>query len=203
MAVSGTAMKRMTDKRIGVLALQGDYEAHLAQLESIHVPNRLVRLPGDLAEIDALIIPGGETTTMDILMDRFALREPLVQFGRTHAVYGTCAGMIMLSSAIDDNQSCVKPLGLMDISVLRNGYGRQIYSFENSVEADFGKGPVRLTATFIRAPKVTRTGPGVRVLATYHGDPVLLRENNLLAGAFHTELDEDTTLLEYFLTEFD
>jgi 5'-phosphate synthase pdxT subunit len=195
-------MTALTAKTVGVLALQGDYEAHQGQLEQIEAPCQLVRLPRDLEAVDCLIIPGGESTTMDILLDRFALRQPVVDFGRTHPVYGTCAGMIMLSSRIDDNISGVKPLGLMDISVLRNGYGRQIYSFENHVAATLRGQSVDLKATFIRAPKITRMGPTVEVLAEYHGDPVLVRQNNLLAGSFHTELENDTTLLKYFLTDF-
>ena len=175
-------MATATNKTVGVLALQGDYEAHQHQLTSMGVPTLLVRLPGDLERVDCLIIPGGESTTMDILLDRFALRGPVTEFGRTHPVYGTCAGMIMLSSRIDDNLSGVKPLGLMDIHVLRNGYGRQVYSFENHVEAVLKGTPKILVATFIRAPKVTHRGADVEVLATYRGDPVLLRQNNLLAG---------------------
>ncbi len=194
-------MKRFKEKTVGVLALQGDYERHQHQLELLGVETRLVRLATDLEDLDALIIPGGETTTMDILLDRFKFREPLLEFARTKPVWGTCAGMIMLSSKVDDNQAGVKPLGLMDIDVVRNGYGRQIFSFEDQIEASFGNGKINLTGTFIRAPKITRVGPEVKVMSTFKDSPVLIRQGKHLASSFHTELDEDTTLLEYFLSE--
>ncbi len=197
-----TTVTDYTDRFVGVLALQGDYEAHQAQLNRLNVRNVLVRQPVDMQSIDSLIIPGGETTTMSILLDRFDMRTPLEAFGRTHPVYGTCAGMIMLSKNIEDNISGVKPLGLMDIDVVRMGYGRQVHSFENGLKATLDKGEVSLTATFIRAPRITRAGDGVTVLATYDNHPVLVRQGNLLAGSFHTELEDDTTVLEYFLNDF-
>ncbi len=195
-------MTDYTDRCVGVLALQGDYEAHQAQLNRLNVRNVLVRQPVDMQRIDSLIIPGGETTTMSILLDRFEMRTPLEEFGRSHPVYGTCAGMIMLSTKIEDNISGVKPLGLMDIDVVRMGYGRQVHSFENGLKATLDNGEVSLTATFIRAPRITRVGDGVTVLSTYDNHPVLVRQGNLLAGSFHTELEDDTTVLEYFLNDF-
>ncbi len=192
---------RFEDKIIGVLALQGDYERHQHQLELLGAKSRLVRLAADLEGLDGLIIPGGETTTMDILLDRFNFRSALTEFAKTRPVWGTCAGMIMLSSKVDDNQSGVKPLGLMDIDVVRNGYGRQVFSFEDTIEASFGNGKINLTGTFIRAPKITRVGPEVEVMSTFKDSPVLVRQGHYLASAFHTELAEDTTLLEYFLSE--
>ena len=186
-------------KRVGVLAIQGDYARHLHQLERLGVSSSQVRLARDLDKLDALIIPGGESTTMDIVMDRFSLREPLVEFGRSRPVFGTCAGMIMLASVIRNNISNVTPLGLMDIEVDRNGYGRQVYSFEEHVSAELDGSPAELIATFIRAPRIVRLGDEVKTLATYKGDPVLVRQGRLLAASFHAELDEDTTLLEYFL----
>jgi 5'-phosphate synthase pdxT subunit len=189
------------DKKIGILALQGDYAAHQRSLDQLGVGSVLVKLPRDLDGLDALIIPGGESTTMDIVMDRFELREPLVAFGRSKAILGTCAGMIMLASQIENNISKVTPLGLMDIAVDRNGYGRQVHSFEASFDADLAGQQCRLTATFIRAPRVTRVGPAVTVVATYKNDPVLVRQKNLLAASFHTELDDDTSLLVFFLNE--
>ena len=115
------------DYNIGVLALQGDFERHLYQLDLLGARNRLVKLPRDLAGLDGLIMPGGESTTMNILFDRFNLREPLTEFGRSKPIYGTCAGMIMLAKHIDDNLSKVETLGLIDIDVVRNAPGRQVF----------------------------------------------------------------------------
>jgi 5'-phosphate synthase pdxT subunit len=147
-------------------------------------------------------MPGGETTTMDKLIDRFDLRQPLKDFAANKPIWGTCAGMILLGRNIEDNQSNVTPLGLMDIDTRRNDYGRQIYSFDEPLEAQLNGHPVVLTATFIRAPRVVRCGPGVEILAEFRQSPVLVSEKNLLASSFHTELDEDVTLLRYFLKNY-
>ncbi|RME19813.1 MAG: pyridoxal 5'-phosphate synthase glutaminase subunit PdxT [Candidatus Zixiibacteriota bacterium] len=187
---------------IGVLALQGDYERHMRQLEAVGAKPVLVRLPENLNNLQGLIIPGGESTTMSILIDRFKLREPLTRFGAEHPIYGTCAGMIMLSKTVAENHSDVNPLGLMDIELVRNGYGRQVFSFDTTVDCRLGEHVVPVTASFIRAPRVTRLGQGIEVLARFNGDPVLLRQNHLLAASFHAELDDDTRLLEYFLAYF-
>ena len=194
-------MARFDNRRVGVLALQGDYPRHQYQLQLLGIAVVQVRLPEHLDEIDSIILPGGESTTMDILLDRFDLRQPLKGFCRTHPVYATCAGMILLSKKIEDNQSGVKPLGLLDVDVMRNGYGRQIFSFEQELPAGLGETPRNLTATFIRAPRITRLGEGIEVLARFRDDPVLVRQGNILAASFHTELDDDTTLLEFFLQQ--
>ena len=187
---------------IGVLAVQGDFERHQHQVELLGARCRQVRLAGDLQGLDALVMPGGESTTMNILFDRFDIRRPLQEFAAVKPVYGTCAGMIMLARAVVDNLSHVEPLGLMDIDVIRNGYGRQVFSFEADLQADLSETRHTLAATFIRAPKVVRTGAGVTVLASLDDSPVLVREKNILASSFHTELDDDTRLLEYFLSDF-
>ena len=187
---------------VGVLALQGDYEAHKKQLQSLAVKAVEVRLESDLKNLDALIIPGGETTTMDKLINRFELRQPLINFCRSKPVFGTFAGLIMLSKKIEDNQSGVKPLGLLDIDVLRNGYGRQVFSFEDEININLGNGKSQMAATFIRAPKITRIGKGVKVLGEFKNEPVLVSQNKVLASSFHAELGQDTTLLRYFLKTF-
>ena len=187
---------------VGILALQGDYEAHKRQLESLGVKAVEVRLSIDLENPDALIIPGGESTTMDKLIDRFDLREPLINFCRSKPVFGTCAGMILLSKKIEDNQSGVKPFGLIDIDVLRNGYGRQVFSFEDEINVNLGNGNSQMAATFIRAPKITRVGRGVKVLGEFKTEPVLISQNKVLASSFHAELGQDTSLLRYFLKTF-
>ena len=147
--------------KVGVLALQGTFIEHIGMLQQLGVEAPPIRLPHELDTLDGLIIPGGESTTMNILLDRFELRESIVTFAKTKPIWGTCAGMIMLAKGILDNLSEVTPFGLIDIDVVRNGYGRQVFSFEESVEAKLGEGIQTLTATFIRAPKIMRTGEGV------------------------------------------
>lgn len=185
--------------KIGVLALQGDYLEHQAQLERLSVDSRQVRLPADLEQLDGLIIPGGETTTMSILLDRFGLREPLTRFARSKPVYGTCAGMIMLATKIENNISNVQPLEMIDIDVRRNGYGRQVCSFEEKIRLKRNSNSYDITASFIRAPRVTRAGNEVEVLAELDGSPLLVRQGSCLAAAFHAELYDNTELLEFFL----
>lgn len=187
---------------VGVLALQGDFGRHQHQIRLVGATDKLVRTPKDLSHLDALILPGGETTTMDKLIDRFAMRQPLIDFANDHPMWGTCAGMILLGKEIEDNLSNVKPLGLMDIDTRRNDYGRQIYSFDEPLEARLNGRPVVLTATFIRAPRVVRCGAGVEILAEFQQSPVLVSEKNLLASSFHTELDEDVRLLSFFLKNY-
>jgi 5'-phosphate synthase pdxT subunit len=191
--------KRLT---IGLLTLQGDFERHRHQLELLGVSSKDVRLPGDLAGLNGLIIPGGESTTMSILMDRFRLRQPLSDFAREHPVYGTCAGMILLAKNIENNISGVHPLGLLDIDIDRNGYGRQIYSFEDELEVRLNGKPKKIKAAFIRAPVITRLGKGVQVLAGYQERPVLVRQGRILASSFHAELEDDLTVLRYFADNF-
>lgn len=185
--------------QIGVLALQGDFERHIHQLALEQAHPVEVKLPRDLDGLDGLIIPGGESTTMSLLLDRFNLRDPLRQFASQKPVWGTCAGMIMLAKKIEDNQSGVKPLDLMDIDVVRNGYGRQFFSFEQSLAATLNGSQIILKATYIRAPKITRAGQNVTVLARLENTPVLVTQSKLMASSFHTELDDDTTLLRFFL----
>ncbi len=193
-------MERFDHLHVGVLALQGDYELHEHQLGLLGIKQRRVRLPSDLNDLGALIMPGGETTTMAILIDRFGLRKPLIDFGRSQPVYGTCAGMVLLARHIEDNQAGVNPLQLMDIDVLRNGYGRQVYSFEETLRVQIASGIEEIRAAFIRAPKVTRLGSAVETLSVYQGSAVLVAEKNILAASFHTELEDDTSLLRCFLS---
>ena len=187
---------------IGVLALQGDFERHQSQLTTLGIEHRAVKLPSDLERIDGLIIPGGESTTMDLLIDRFDLRQSLKEFGRKKPVYGTCAGMIMLASGIENNISGISPLGLLDIDVLRNGYGRQVFSFEEEIPVSLANGTSHVRACFIRAPRVTRYGENVRVLASFRDEPVLVLSGSILASSFHTELEEEPTILRYFVRSF-
>jgi 5'-phosphate synthase pdxT subunit len=183
---------------IGVLALQGDFLEHIQTLQRLGIKTQEVRLPKDLETIDGLIMPGGESTTMANLLDVFKLREPLIQkITQGMPVWGTCAGMILLASKLQQDRPA--PLCLMDIEVNRNAFGRQLESFsENLTIKQLGTNP--LHATFIRAPIITRAGSHVAVLAKLSdGRIVAAQQNNMLATAFHPELTEDTRLHEYFI----
>jgi 5'-phosphate synthase pdxT subunit len=182
---------RASAPRIGVLAVQGDFAEHLATLRGIGVDAVEVRLPADLAGLDGLVFPGGESTTMRKLIDRWGLREPILEFAATGApLFGTCAGMIILSKEISDGDSPVLPL--LDVTVRRNAFGRQLDSFETELPVPvLGDHPVH--AVFIRAPIIERTGPGVDILASLDdGRIVAVRERNVIATAFHPELAGET-----------
>jgi 5'-phosphate synthase pdxT subunit len=177
--------------RIGVLAVQGDFAEHLSTLRSIGVEGIEVRLPRDLEAVDGLILPGGESTTMRRLIDRWGLREPILGLARSGTpLFGTCAGMILLAEDIADGDDEVLPL--LDVTVRRNAFGRQLDSFETELAVPvLGHQPVH--AVFIRAPVIERTGPGVDVLARLDdGRVVAVRERNILATSFHPELAGET-----------
>lgn len=187
---------------VGVLAIQGDFARHQDHLALAGARSALVKVPGDLEKVDGLIIPGGESTTINIMFDRFDLREPLKEFGRSKPVWGTCAGLIMLSTQIEDNLSGVRPLELLDVSVIRNGYGRQVNSFCTNLEDGLNGDLSGFEAIFIRAPRISRMGESVKCLARFNDDPVLVRQGNIMASSFHTELGSDITVLNYFLSIF-
>jgi 5'-phosphate synthase pdxT subunit len=171
--------------RIGVLAVQGGFEAHLRMLRGLGAAVREVRVPDDCAGLDGLVIPGGESTTIVMGIESAGLGPAI----RAHCksggtVFGTCAGMIVCDDA---------HLGLLDATARRNAFGRQLQSFETDLEVE-GIGDEPLRAVFIRAPWVERSGPGVEVLASYSGHPVAIREGGVLACAFHPELTDDLRL---------
>jgi len=173
--------------RIGVLAVQGDFAEHAAMLRSIGVEPVEVRLPADLDGVSGLVLPGGESTTMRRLIDRWGLREPILELAdRGAPIFGTCAGMIVLSKDIADGDPPILPL--LDVTVRRNAFGRQLDSFEGEVSVPvLGDQPVH--GVFIRAPVVERVGPDVDVLARLDdGRIVAVRERNIVATAFHPEL---------------
>ena len=183
---------------VGVLALQGDFEEHIVALEDIGVPAAPVRTAEQLDRVGALIVPGGESTSMAKLMDAYDLREPLRGFARGgRPVWGTCAGMILLAERLVEGLP--EPLGLMDMLVRRNGFGRQVDSFETNLDvAGLDGGPFH--AVFIRAPAVVEAGPAVEVLARLDdGTVVAARQGNLLATAFHPELTTDRRLHALFV----
>ena len=185
-------------RKVGVLAVQGDFAEHIAVLKRLGVDTAEVRLPRDLDNVEALIMPGGESTTFSYLMDLYDLKGPIKKMaGMGVPIWGTCAGMIMMARELTDKEPT--PMGLMDILVTRNAFGRQIDSFEADLEIkDLGDEAFR--AIFIRAPVILDVGQGVDVLAHLpDGRPVAVRQGNLLATAFHPELSPDTRLHQYFL----
>jgi 5'-phosphate synthase pdxT subunit len=179
--------------RIGVLALQGAVREHVAAIRDIGAEPVEVRLPRDLVDLDALILPGGESTTMRKLIDEYGLREPILSLARSGApLLGTCAGMILLAERFADGGEPV--FALLDVEVRRNGYGRQLDSFEADLTAP-SLGDAPLHGVFIRAPVVTAVGPQAEVLATDpDGRPVAIRQGRVLATAFHPELTGDRRL---------
>lgn len=181
---------------VGVLALQGDFAKHEEMLRSLGIIVKQVRKPQDLDDCRALIIPGGESTTLFRQIDFIQMRQPLLDFAQHKSVFGTCAGLILMSQEIES--SPIKPLNLLDVTLERNAFGRQIDSFIAPLLLDLEQ-PIRFNAFFIRAPKICRYGPDVEVLAEYQGQPVLVRQGRHLGACFHPELTEDPIVHEYFL----
>ena len=187
--------------KIGVLALQGDFAEHIKMLKRLKAETAEVRLPEQLNGLDGLIIPGGESTTIGKLADAYGLIEPLRTFAQRHAVWGTCAGAIFLSKDVRRDQPL---LGLMDIQVQRNAFGRQVDSFEADLDVPELKqvsgrdDPYH--AVFIRAPIIESVGGDAKVLASVEGRVVAAQQGHLLATSFHPELTEDTRFHEYFLS---
>ena len=188
-------------KTVGVLALQGDFAAHRAALERAGAAAIEVREAGQFRQIDGLVIPGGESTTMLKLLHYDHLVDPLLEFAREKPVFGTCAGAILLAKEV--SRPTQESLGIMDIDVERNGYGRQIDSCiaEIDPDADFtGRTEAgRLEAVFIRAPIIRRVGAKTKVLVRYNGDPVLVEERQHVAATFHPELTSDSRVHRLFL----
>ena len=191
------------DLPVGLLTLQGDYAKHEAAFRALGCATRGVRRPAELVGLRCLVIPGGESTTMTRLIDRVGLREPLRDFAARHPVMGTCAGLIMMATELADEDAGahgVRPLGLLDCAVRRNGYGTQVDSFTAPVELS-GPGAAgdAFPAVFIRAPRVVRLGPGVEVVARHGDEPVAIRQGRLLGLTFHPELTGDLRLHRAFL----
>ena len=201
MAIEGDAADGAS---IGILALQGDFAAHGRALALCGLEAREVRLPRDLAGLRGLILPGGESTTLLRLMREYGFDEAIPRFaGSGGAIFGTCAGAILLARGVTSPAQW--SLGILDIEVERNGYGRQIESFETELD---GVAPelmhagrpdgTPLPAIFIRAPRIRRVGPGVTVLASVSGEPVLVRAGRILAATYHPELTADPRVHRYF-----
>jgi len=184
--------------RIGVLALQGAFAAHEAALTRLGADVREVRLPADLDVCDALVMPGGESTTMSKLLESSGLFDAITKrVSDGMPIFGTCAGMILLAKHVSDARSDQRSFAAIDIDVRRNAYGRQVDSFETDVSVRGINGPFH--AVFIRAPRVTRTGDDVEVLAEHDGAAVLVRSKTVMAASFHPELADDDRVHGIFL----
>ncbi|HEY7306879.1 MAG TPA: pyridoxal 5'-phosphate synthase glutaminase subunit PdxT [Bryobacteraceae bacterium] len=183
----------MAKKRVGVLALQGDFEAHRDALQRAGAESIEVRTASDLDSVDGLIIPGGESTTMLKLIEQESLFSSLKNFGAEKPIFGTCAGAILLASEVTNPVQ--RSLGLMDVTIERNGYGRQIDSRIAGIDLDGESAE----AVFIRAPIIRRVGPRAKVLATYQGAPVLVEEGRHLAATFHPELSGNERIHRHFV----
>ncbi len=185
---------------VGVLALQGAFAAHEIALAESGAVTRQVRVEADLAGLDALVMPGGESTTMSRLLRTSLLFQPLADRISTGLpVFGTCAGMILLAREVLDGRADQLSFGAIDITVRRNGYGRQVDSFEADIDVASLDAPFH--AVFIRAPKVERIGEGVEILASNEGVPVLARQGSVFVASFHPELTPDYRLHSLFLQE--
>jgi pyridoxal 5'-phosphate synthase pdxT subunit len=189
---------------IGVLALQGDVREHLGALAELGIAGRTVRGPADLPGLAGVILPGGESTTVSLLLGSSGLFEPLADaIDAGLPVFGTCAGMVLLAREVHGGRDDQRGFGVLDCSVLRNGYGRQRESFETEIEvAPSLGGADTMPAVFIRAPLIERVGPGVEVLGWTGGDdrrPVVCRQGSALATSFHPELTADRRLHRYFV----
>ncbi|AKI97490.1 pyridoxal 5'-phosphate synthase glutaminase subunit PdxT [Kosmotoga pacifica] len=186
--------------KIGVLGIQGDIQEHLRMIEKLGHEAVWVKRPEQLKELSGLIMPGGESTTMIKLMKRFGVWEPLYQMLQNgFPVYGTCAGLVLLASEIE-NYPEQDSLSALPVKVERNGYGRQVNSFEVELVIPV-LGEPQFNAVFIRAPIIVECKDSLEVLATYNDDPVLVRYGNIMASSFHPELTNDTRIHEYFIKE--
>jgi len=182
--------------KIGVLALQGGYAKHAEAVEALGYTSMAVRSKEELDQVSGLILPGGESTTIGKLLDRFEMLKPLQErIKKGFPVFGTCAGMILLSQHIQEYNQF--KLDVLDISVVRNAYGRQIESFEAEIPSIIAEEPVR--GVFIRAPRIDHLGTDVQILAQFEGAPVMVRQGNILAASFHPELTNDRRIHQYFI----
>ena len=181
---------------IGVLALQGNFAMHQIMLSKLDAPSILVKYPHELEKCDGLIIPGGESSTMSKLIDSHGFRVPISDYAKTNPIFGTCAGMILLSSSeVTKNLS---PLSIMDFTVARNAWGRQIFSFTKEVDIYLPE-QVKYLATFIRAPKIITISDSINILSKLNKEIILITEGMHLASSFHPEFGVDTQIHDYFI----
>lgn len=188
-------------KVVGVLALQGDFEAHQNALRRAGAEAMQVRTPAELARIQGLIIPGGESTTMLKLLDESGLKNPVREFAERKPIFGTCAGAILVAREVSNPVQ--ESLGLVDIDVERNAYGRQLESRIVKVRPEGGLAGDDLEAVFIRAPIIRRVGESAKILARYNEDPVLVDAGRHLVATFHPELSSDSRIHDFFLSKIE
>ena len=181
--------------KIGVLAVQGNYDMHSDILEQLGIDPILVRYPNQLDSLEGLVIPGGESTTMTKLLNRIDFFSPIISFANYYPVLGTCAGLILMSEKVVDTE--LDTLGLLDVQVERNGYGRQIYSNTINVDVDLNNINYSLPASFIRAPRIISYGQSVNILAMYDDTPIVVKNDRHMGISFHPELDNISILHEY------
>ena len=187
-------------KTIGILALQGDFERHASTITKLGYRAVEVRTNDELNKTNALIIPGGESSTFLNLFREFKLGDNIVKYAQSKPIMGTCAGLIILSK--EANPLTYKPLGLIDIIVERNAYGRQRESFVEDIDLSLNGRHSKYPGVFIRAPKIKRIGEGVKILARHKNEAVLVSADRILAATFHPELTENTDIHQYFINKF-
>ena len=180
---------------VGILALQGAYQKHVNSLKRLAVDSRLIRKPEELQTCSALILPGGESTTISLLMQEYGFYQVIKTFAQSHPVMGVCAGMILMADEVDDTR--VTPLGLIPFKATRNYYGRQVHSFTDEVKLKFEEQPFQ--AQFIRAPGIKELSPQVEILATHDDEIVMIGNGKHIALSFHPELTDDDRIHEYWL----
>jgi len=189
---------------VGVLALQGAFQKHIELLQASGVSASSIRRSDELENCSALIIPGGESTTISLLIQKYDLYQPIKSFAEKHPVMGVCAGMIMMATEVDDDR--VTPLGLMPFKAKRNFYGRQVHSFTTGIDLDFenengsSRNERPFPAIFIRAPGVEILSEDVQVLARKDDEPIILKQNQHMALSFHPELTDDSRIHDYWLS---
>ncbi len=184
---------------VGILAFQGDFAKHREAFEKLKCNVRLVKTVAQLSVCDYLVIPGGESSVIDRFIKSTGLDIPICEFAERKPVWGTCAGMILLAGTVT-NDPTISPLGLLDITVERNGYGRQYESFIETGELSVNGAPEPLEMVFIRAPRITAIGAGIDVLGKCRGENVIVRRQNVIATAFHPELTNTLRFQKYFLS---
>ena len=184
--------------KVGILALQGNFAQHKIMFDILGVDNIFIRYSYDVDKCDAIVMPGGESTTMSMQIDRNNLRHVLQEFSKTNPLFGTCAGMILLSST--NGSTNLQPLGIMDFTVNRNAYGRQIESFSDYLQLDFSN-DTDFNAVFIRAPKILKIGKSIKILAKYKKQPVMITDGRHFATTFHPEIGSDIRIHNYFMEQ--
>ena len=184
--------------KVGILALQGNFNQHKKMFDLLGIDNIFIRYSTDIEKCDAIVIPGGESTAISKLIDRNNLRNVLKEYSKTNSLFGTCAGMILLSSTKKSNN--LQPLAIMDFTVNRNAYGRQIESFSDNLQLDFCEDQ-NFHAVFIRAPVVSKIGKDIKTLSTYKKQPVMITDGRHFATTFHPEIGTDIRIHNYFMKQ--